>query len=503
MLGERGKHKATKAGWKESKYIMKEKPNVLWICTDQQRFDTIHYLGNEKIDTPNLDELCKEGVAFTNTYCQSPVCTPSRSSYMTGFYPSTIRSSSMGNRVFSGDKELLSKIFQNNGYVCGLSGKLHLASAQTGREERCDDGFSEFHYSHDPWQGYENGKNEYTTWLFSQGFTPKTAFMAGKDGRVSYGMKEDVPPEFRQTKWCLDRAKDFIDTQQGKSWLFMVNTFDPHPPFDAPADLEKKYMDKGVEEPIFDAAVDSVDFEKLKDFYHQSDRCSPPDEETRRCKASYYGKIEMIDHEVGSIVRYLKEKGEWENTIIVFQSDHGEMLGDHGLLRKGCRFFEGAVKVPLIFSYGKRFRRDIRYNGLTELRDVFPTLLESCGLPNLTDGDGISLLPILLDTGKKEFPQSHRDFARCEYYKAIDARFIKRKGTLNCNATMFVTDGYKLVLFHGSEYGQLFNLQEDPQELHNLWDESAYEKVKCRLILQSYEKNIRVLGTKSEIVSEF
>jgi arylsulfatase A-like enzyme len=408
----------------------------------------------------------------------------------------------MGNRVYSGDKGLISKLFSENGYVCGLAGKLHLASAATGAENRSEDGFSSFFHSHDPWQGYETGNNAYTKWLFSQGFAPETAFSKGNGKRAFYGMKSDLPSEFRQTRWCFDRAKEFIDAHRKTPWLFMVNTFDPHPPFDAPYDLEQKYLDRELEDPIYSAEEDCMDFGQTRDFYHQTDRCTPPDEKTRRCKASYYGMIELIDREVGAIIDYLKEKGEWKDTIVIFQSDHGEMLGDHGLMRKGCRFFEGAVRVPLIITYGKRFACDRRYEGITELRDVFPTLLDACGIDGNYEGDAISLLPILT-ARKSDIPNRHRSYARCEYYKAIDTRFIRKKNAKDCYATMYVTDRYKIVLYHGISYGQLFDLEEDPREIHNLWNDDAYKTLKYRLILESYEKTVRAQEANPEIIAEF
>ena len=128
-------------------------PNILWFCTDQQRFDTIHALNNPHIHTPNLDRLCAEGTAFTHAHCQNPICTPSRSSFMTGMYPSSIRACTNGNEFFSNDAPLVTRLLANAGYTCGLSGKLHVASAWRGEENRVEDGYSFFKYSHSPYQG--------------------------------------------------------------------------------------------------------------------------------------------------------------------------------------------------------------------------------------------------------------------------------------------------------------------------------------------------------------
>ncbi len=127
---------------------MPQLPNILWICTDSQRWDTVAALGNPAIRTPNLDALCRRGTAFTRAYSQSPICTPSRASFMTGRYPSAIRVPRNGNATYPGHAPLLTKALSDAGWDCGLAGKLHIAGAWHGLEARGADGFSAFHYSH-------------------------------------------------------------------------------------------------------------------------------------------------------------------------------------------------------------------------------------------------------------------------------------------------------------------------------------------------------------------
>ena len=145
-----------------------EHPNILWICTDQQRYDTIHALGNPIIRTPNLDRLYAEGVAFTHAYCQNPICTPSRTSFLTGLYPSTVHGNINGNARCNlpENARLVTARLRDAGYDCGLSGKIHLASAWEGEEKRIDDGYRCFWYSHSGTQDHNNA-NQYWTWLNS------------------------------------------------------------------------------------------------------------------------------------------------------------------------------------------------------------------------------------------------------------------------------------------------------------------------------------------------
>lgn len=148
---------------------MSKQYNILWFCTDQQRWDTIHSLGNPYIHTPNLDRLAEEGVAFTRAYTQSPICTPSRACFMTGRYPRSTKAIFNGNEKFSKDEKLVSKLFQEQGYVCGLTGKLHLTSAEGRVEARTDDGYTYFAYSHHPHNDWPDDGNQYQVWLREHG----------------------------------------------------------------------------------------------------------------------------------------------------------------------------------------------------------------------------------------------------------------------------------------------------------------------------------------------
>ncbi len=169
------------------------RPNILWLCTDQQRFDTIRSLGNQRIRTPNIDQLVEQGVAFTQAYCQSPVCTPSRASFLTGRYPRTTRCRQNGQTI-PADEVLVSKMFADAGYRCGLAGKLHLASCSEGKPEvRIDDGYHDFRWSHHPQPDWP--ENAYTQWLHAKGQSWQDLYSGPSTGYV----KEGVPAEFHQT----------------------------------------------------------------------------------------------------------------------------------------------------------------------------------------------------------------------------------------------------------------------------------------------------------------
>ena len=179
-------------------------PNILWICTDQQRFDTIAALGNSLIRTPNIDRLVAEGVAFTQAYAQSPVCTPSRAAMLTGRYPRTTRCRQNGQQI-PADERLLPRILADHGYFCGLAGKLHLSSCANGRvEQRIDDGYQVFHWSHHPQPDW--AENAYTQWLAEKGKTWDELYT----GEATRFIKRGIPAEYHQTTWCAEMACEFL-----------------------------------------------------------------------------------------------------------------------------------------------------------------------------------------------------------------------------------------------------------------------------------------------------
>ena len=151
---------------------MKKRPNILWYCSDQRRFDTIGALGNPHVHTPRLDQLIKSSVAFSHTYCQTPICTPIRASFLTGCYPSTLGVNGNGNDTFPKhfENRLIGNVLSKNGYDCGLVGKLHLAipAGGGGVENRVEDGYRSFEYSHSS-HGYDDYGHSYGEWLKSQG----------------------------------------------------------------------------------------------------------------------------------------------------------------------------------------------------------------------------------------------------------------------------------------------------------------------------------------------
>ena len=461
------------------------RPNVLWYCTDQQRFDTIRALGNPHAHTPNLDRLVAEGVAFDYAYCQSPICTPSRASFLTGKYPSTVHVNTNGNGWFPPDERLVTRRLADAGYDCGLVGKLHLAGAAQGCEPRVDDGYRYFRYSHAPRDQWPSG-HDYADWLREKGEDPAAVLRVRSylqaDLMEPTPERDNVPPHLHQTTWSTDRAIEFISQPREGPWLLSVNPYDPHPPYNPPWEYYRRFDPRALPGPHFRES-DLPHQRHLAEADFQTTPRRPEEFEGQKVQAAYYAMIEQIDHELGRLLDALERAGQRENTIILFHSDHGEALGDHGLLHKGCRFFDGLTRVPLIWSWPGHFKGGLRAEALVELTDLTPTVLELAGLPIPPTTLGRSLLPIL--TGQTA-PDHHRDSVRCEYFDALE---LPRRTF----ATMYRDRRWKLVTYHGLGLGELYDMEADPHEFSSLWDSPDHQDVKADLILRSFDASIAAL----------
>ena len=453
------------------------RPNVLWICTDQQRYDTLGCYGNDAVRTPNIDRLAGRGVRFDRCFSQSPVCTPSRASFLTGRYPRTTRCRQNG-QAMPADEVLVTKLLADAGYTCGLSGKLHIApcnpSVCPSVEPRIADGYSLFHWSHHPMPDWPT--NEYLRWLHEKGARFETPKLNGSR-YVEHGM----PAELNQTTWCAQMAINFIEASAGfdTPWLFSVNMFDPHHPFDPPADYIQRYLDKLEDVPlpnyVLGELADKPEFQR-RDHLGAYDRpgwFAYPDmapDDHRLIRAAYWAMCDLIDEQVGRMLDALERTGQLDNTLVIFTSDHGEMLGDHGIYLKGAYFYEPAIRVPLIVA-GPGVAQGQTSDALVELMDLAPTLLDAVGEPRHPGMQARSLWPLL--TSQSDL-NSHRDDVYCEYY---NPHTFKR-----AQMTMVRTDRHKIAVCHGLRTGELYDLVADPNETRNLWNDAEYAGVKAEMI---------------------
>lgn len=475
------------------------KPNILWICTDQQRWDTLSYLGHPGARTPHIDELARQGVLFDRAYCQSPICTPSRASFLSGKYPIAHGVHRNGNAGFPSDITLVPKIFRDAGYETGLIGKLHLSRAEGVVEKRPeDDGYTEFYWSHHPDPDWPHS-HDYHDWLKEKGADAAALY----DPSRAYG--PGVKADLHQTRWAGDRAKSFIRRHKDKPWLLSINLFDPHPPFDPPQEYLDKFDRREMPGPIF-VESDIAHQERFKDVDQQArvaidPRRGDPDDplyeralerekaathdtppdiyDAKQIRACYHAMIAFIDDMVGELMDELDETGQRRDTIVLFMSDHGELLGDHGLIYKGCRFYEGLTRVPMIFCWPERFRRGIISQALVELIDIPQTLLAAAGLPEPGDMQGKSLHPLLTGAVPED---THKPYVLCEYFDALGLPNSRQS-----RATMYFDGRYKLSIYHGIGQGELYDLQQDPTEIDDLWDNPDFSALRCELTARHFD----------------
>jgi arylsulfatase A-like enzyme len=442
-------------------------PNVLLLCTDQQRFSALGAYGNDEIETPNLDRLADQGVLFENCYVQNPVCAPSRASLMTGRY---VHAHGLwANGVGLPDHErLFSKDLAEAGYDCGLVGKFHLNACFGGRsEKRHDDGFRVFRWAHDPYPG--SSENEYHRWLHT--LRPE---LAGTE--VDY---DTLPTEVHYSRWIGDQTIDFLtrSRDRDKPFLFIANFFDPHHGFGAPDEYVRRYRENVLSRPIPDdlAGKPPIQSDASGSSYagHARGYTSYTPEELQDVKAAYYAMVTLVDDEVGRILDALDAEGLSENTLVIFTSDHGEMLGDHELMLKGPMMYEQAVRVPLIVRWPSVVPAGTRCDELVQWIDLAPTILTAAGLP--PRGQRQDLLPLATNRA------SGRGWALSE------CRNSGHPYTPPVHLTMLRRDHWKLVVQHGSpatsrdRTGELYDLAADPNEQHNIWNDPHHRDLRTDL----------------------
>lgn len=456
-----------------------KKPNILWICTDQQRFDTLGFAGNPYVHTPNLDRLAGEGAWLSNCFCQSPVCTPSRAAFLTGRYPVTSRCRQNGQDIEPSEK-LVTRILADNGYHCGLSGKLHISACNPSlgieMEPRIDDGYKDFHWSHDDGAGW-GLHNEYHRWLVEQGAEYKS--VAHPECRY---IQTGMPEELGQTAWCVQKAIDFIDKRKddGAPWLFSVNIFDPHHGFNPPAKALERYHSVLDELPLPDYVCGEL---ADKPVWQQTDHNGAyanrsgfafdemSEKDHRWVKAAYWAMVDVIDRQVGRLLDALEKSGMAEDTVVIFTADHAEMLGDHGIYLKGPYFYDCLTRVPMIIRVPGI--PAMQSDSLVELIDIAPTILDICGIDVPEGMQARSFLPLIEGKEKR-----HRDSVYCEFYGA------NFKYSPHAFTTMVRTDSYKLTLAHGQGGGELYDLKADPAEHTNLFDNPEYEQIKSIMLME-------------------
>lgn len=433
------------------------KPNILYLMTDQHRGDCMGCAGNKVIITPHLDSIAKEGVLFSNAYTSTPSCTPARTAILTGLSPWHHGMLGYGRVADEYPFELPGALRNAGCYLFGI-GKMHwypqrklrgyhgILLDESGRAET--PGFT----------------SDYRLWFKEQ--APNLNPDATGIGWNDYRAKAYVLPErLHPTKWMADRAVEFIEEYNRPGpFLLKVSFARPHSPYDPPKRFIDMYREDDMPAPYIGdwAARHAEHKDPPKPGLWHGDLGIPQAKKSRR---AYYGSVTFIDEQIGRILSALKKRNMYDNTLIIVFSDHGDMLGDHHLWRKTYAY-EGSAKIPMLLRWPKSMGlNNQRGNILTqpvELRDVLPTLLDAAGAPVPAHLDGKSMLNLVRGKTKNWRPFIDMEHSMCynkDHWNAL-------------------TDGkFKYIYYAYDGREQLFDLVNDPGELHDLAPESAHKGV--------------------------
>ncbi len=416
---------------------MPSQPNILLITTDQQRFDTIQATGNPCIRTPHLNWLCDQGIRFTRAYTDAPVCGPARYTIMTGRHACNQQVNfNCWNPTPIDHRRTLPGLLTQHGYQTRAIGKMHFIP------ERNHLGFEHMELLADYYRYMERHPQ------------------LGRPMDHGLGQNEMEPTistvaeSHSLTRWTVERSVDFLETRDAERPFFLWTSFSkPHPPFDPCLSYWQMYAQATMPEPVYgdwsrQAADIPPGFREPTWILNNIDRWSP--DFIRDCRRAYYALITQIDYNLGILFARLRELELLENTVILFTSDHGEMLGDHHLGAKSV-FFEGSAHIPLLLRLPGNLplaaRRGIVCEELVCLADILPTCLGFAGvtLPAGHAVDGLDLSRVQRGEQRRE-----RLFGEANQFHCV------------------IEGNYK---YHFTSHGGgelLFDLERDPLEQHDL-----------------------------------
>jgi arylsulfatase A-like enzyme len=482
------------------------RPNILFITSDQQHHSTLGVV-NERIRTPALDRLCAEGTRFDRAYCVNPTCTPTRASWITGLYPSQHGAWSLGTKLFE-DVPTLGDALTELGYHTALVGKAHFQPLATryGMESiECqpvlrDLGF--WRRFHGPWYGFRqvetarmhgcesHAGQHYAIWLEERGLKNWREYFEDwpvnrdKAAALRANRHWALPQEFHYTRWTGERAvaqvEQAVDAQ--RPFFVWASFHDPHPPYIVsepwaslyrPEDMQPGQVAEG------EHAANPLHFRKTQErdpvYWREASRGEAIHgghshlhrvEDLRQDMAVYYGMMSFVDQEIGRLLDCLDRLGIAENTLVVFTTDHGHFLGQHGLVAKAIHHYEDLLRVPFIVRWPGRVPAAQVSPALQNSVDLAPTCIAAAGgqvpghmtgldqLPNWTDGH-------VVRTGS--ITENHH-------------------GTRHFHLRTYVNQRYKITVYRDGDDGELFDLEQDPGELRNLWHDPTAATRKSGLL---------------------
>lgn len=496
---------------------MKEKMNVLFIITDAQRYDHLGCYGNSTLKTPNIDKLAEDGLRFTNYFCANPICMPNRATLVTGVYPNVHGVRSNGINL-NQNIPTLPKTLSKRGWHTAAIGKIHhqfwmapfkrkFISAENiaswvdpkGRKDPVRKNFPS------PYYGYEhvevvigNGSicsGHYIEWLEEKSHSVAEEV---KKRCINYDKLfslycEPIPEEYYSTTYIKERTINFLEHhakgKNGKKPFYLHCSFpDPHYPLYPPERFQKMYRPEDIALPASYNDIENIyNHEYLgehlrnppfkKAFLRESS-----EEEVRKITALTYASIGYVDQCIGQILASLESLGLAENTMVIFTSDHGDLMGDHGLLFKGPCPYNGVLQLPLIWKIPDLTKKGSVTDSLVSSVDYAKTILSLLNIPEKHHNvslQGKDLSPVLKDP-------------KAEVRNCCFIENDEEIGTLKSRLRHLITKNYKLTIYESKEnFGDIYDRKNDPNEMNNLWNEETFKQLKFELLNKLYHETLK------------
>lgn len=490
---------------------MSEKMNVLFFITDQHRADHMSCAGNPVLKTPQLDKLASEGVRFTSAYVTNPICMPNRASIFTGLYPNMhgIRTAGMN---LPESTPTFTETLRENGYHTAEIGKIHLNwTVRRFNKNATSNETSHFWIMKDdrppfplPYYGFEEvdlivGHGDicgghYMDWLKEK--CPEFIPIIREKAKTFFNnptYRTEVPEELYPTSYITERTIAFLERYSSgdygeKPFFLNISYPDPHHPVCPPGKYFDMFKSEDMELPLSFNDIENVKKHPFlgrsldNPFIRGMVLRTTNEKEAKDFIAATYGSVAMIDNSIGQVLVALENLGLADNTMVIYTSDHGDLMGDHGMILKGPCPFNGILNVPFIWKVPGVTKPAIT-DSLASSIDISKTILNLLNIPKEAqppDMQGKDLTPILTDPLEKV-----RDFCLVEHDEEIEMLKVKTR------LRHFITKDYKLTVYNRLPgYGDLFDRKKDPHELNNLWYDEEYQQVRHELMEQLFHANL-------------
>ena len=470
-----------------------KKPNIIYLFSDQHRPDAMGCAGNSVIRTPNLDKMASEGVRFSRAYCQSPVCQPSRASVATGLYVPQHGVWSNFRADFNPEWPTMMKQLKKVGYTTAEIGKTHFYSPNPKDAKETRDGpridlrtYADFvrsfgfDYVLEEYDRYVhafadiNMVTHYSEYLKAKGVLKEYQEQIRSIWRLTPNHWDGVTSVLEQeddlTSFIADRSIDWLKNYEGEEPFFLqIGFVAPHVPLMADPVWAEYYKDADI--PLGPRQAPESLNEIWGDYlennlFKHSNSYKLTDEYVLRGARQYYGMVSLIDQRIGDIVRAVEELGLSENTWFLYSADHGEMLGDHNLMAK-MNFYKSSVNVPAIIKPPQPVEPRV-VDGIIEAIDLTGTILDLAGAEPTEGSLAMSLAPFLGGEGNTR----EAGFSAIRQGRGFDSQFV-----------MAATERYRLTYERNSDTAcELFDLQEDPDELNDLVNDTSYNGIISSII---------------------